>query len=117
MALTSAGAHRGQVQGGYWGRSPEHEAPRSRVQAAHFPKVILDSHQSTMTPVSAGVVTRRDDEYDAPRGSRRALPDVGERAWRERRGDAVLHRVGGAAGPVGGQGRGGPGAVRDGGRE
>ena len=30
----------------------------------------------------------------ASRGSRCALPDVGGRAWRERRGDALLHRVG-----------------------
>ena len=87
------------------------------MQAAHFPKVILDRHQPTMTPVSARVVTRRDDERDASRGSRRALPDDGERARRQRRGDALLHRVGGAAGPVGGQGRCRPGAVGDRGRE
>ena len=64
-----------------------------------------------MTPVSAEMVTRRDDEYDASRGSRRALPDVGEGARRQRRGDALLHRVGGAAGPVGGQGRCRPASV------
>ena len=38
------------------------------------------------------------------RGSRRALPDLGERARRQCRGDALLHGVGGAAGAVGGKG-------------
>jgi TrwC relaxase len=74
------------------------------VKAAHFPKGILDRHQPTMTPVSAVVVTRRDDEYDASPGSRRALPDFRKRARRERWGDALLHRVGEPPGQWAGKG-------------
>src|SRR5271165_1850321 len=82
----------------------------------NHPNRIRDSHQMTMTSESSEKVTHRDNEYDASRGSRRALSDLGERAWRECRGDALLHRVGGAAGPVGRQGGCLARAVRRGGR-
>jgi hypothetical protein len=39
------------------------------ARAAATVQIILDRHQSTMTPVSAEVVTHRDDEYDTSRGS------------------------------------------------
>jgi hypothetical protein len=68
-----------------------------------------------MTPVGAEKVTDSDDEYDASRGSRRALPYVGKAHG----GNAGAMRYYTAAGEPPGrwaEGRRRPRAVRDGGR-
>ena len=84
----------------------------ARTYRPCVPKAILDRHQRQMLAVGVVGVTGRYHHHDAACRPRRGLPHRGPARRRLRRRDVLLHRVRGAARPVGREGRRGARADR-----